>query len=39
MTEVFQPTGPVAGKVTKDKTTDLYVLGQGEKNGRMTQTA
>ncbi|WP_241827027.1 VCBS repeat-containing protein [Streptomyces graminilatus] len=39
VTEVFQPTGLVAGKVTKDKTTDLYVLGQGEISGRMTQAA
>jgi hypothetical protein len=39
VTRVFQPTGLVAGKVTKDKATDLYVLGQGEKNDRMTQAA
>ncbi|MFI6246986.1 FG-GAP and VCBS repeat-containing protein [Streptomyces sp. NPDC051016] len=37
--QVFEPTGLVAGKVTKDKATDLYVLGQGEKNGHMTQAA
>lgn len=39
VSEVFEPTGLVAGKVTKDKATDLYVLGQGEKNGHMTQAA
>ncbi|MFJ5310003.1 FG-GAP and VCBS repeat-containing protein [Streptomyces sp. NPDC088350] len=39
VTHVFEPTGLVAGKVTKDKATDLYVLGQGEKNDRMTQAA
>ncbi|WP_405843401.1 FG-GAP and VCBS repeat-containing protein [Streptomyces sp. NBC_01518] len=37
--DVFEPTGLVAGKVTKDKATDLYVLGQGYKNDRMTQAA
>ncbi|MDX3516533.1 FG-GAP and VCBS repeat-containing protein [Streptomyces scabiei] len=35
----FEPTGLVAGKVTKDKATDLYVLGQGYRKDRMTQDA
>ena len=39
LADVFEPTGLVAGKVTKDKATDLYVLGQGYKNDRMTQAA
>ncbi|MGW3442946.1 FG-GAP and VCBS repeat-containing protein [Streptomyces sp. NPDC001076] len=39
VTKVFEPTGLIAGKVTKDRTTDLYVLGQSEKNGHMTQAA
>jgi len=37
--DVLEPTGLVAGKVTKDKATDLYVLGQGCKNDKMTQAA
>ncbi|MEU8471417.1 FG-GAP and VCBS repeat-containing protein [Streptomyces sp. NPDC029006] len=37
--QVLEPTAIVAGKVTKDKATDLYVLGQGYKNGRVTQAA
>ena len=37
--DTLEPTALVAGKVTKDKATDLYVLGQGYKNDRMTQTA
>ncbi|WP_225825123.1 FG-GAP and VCBS repeat-containing protein [Streptomyces naphthomycinicus] len=36
---VLEPTEIVAGKVTKDKATDLYVLGQGYENGRMTEAA
>ncbi|MFG2940589.1 FG-GAP and VCBS repeat-containing protein [Streptomyces sp. NPDC048282] len=35
----LEPTGLVAGKVTKDKATDLYVLGQGYKNDKTTQVA
>ncbi|MFE2097806.1 FG-GAP and VCBS repeat-containing protein [Streptomyces sp. NPDC059468] len=35
----LEPTALVAGKVTKDKATDLYVLGQGYKNDKMTQAA
>ncbi|MEV6112186.1 FG-GAP and VCBS repeat-containing protein [Streptomyces sp. NPDC052109] len=35
----LQPTGLVAGKVTKDDATDLYVLGQGYQNGKATQAA
>ncbi|MEW2120308.1 FG-GAP and VCBS repeat-containing protein [Streptomyces sp. NPDC005474] len=34
-----EPTGLVAGRVTKDKATDLYVLGQGNNGDRMTQAA
>ncbi|MGW3205958.1 FG-GAP and VCBS repeat-containing protein [Streptomyces sp. NPDC001135] len=37
--EVLEPTAIVAGKVNQDKATDLYVIGQGYKNGRMTQAA
>ncbi|MEV5382238.1 FG-GAP and VCBS repeat-containing protein [Streptomyces sp. NPDC052721] len=37
--EVLEPSAIVAGKVNKDKATDLYVLGQGYKNGRVTQAA
>ncbi|MFC8518973.1 FG-GAP and VCBS repeat-containing protein [Streptomyces sp. NPDC057257] len=36
-TDVLEPTGLVAGKVTKDKATDLYLLGQGYHNDKMTQ--
>ncbi|MCI3278845.1 FG-GAP and VCBS repeat-containing protein [Streptomyces cylindrosporus] len=36
---VLEFTGLVAGKVTKDKATDLYVLGQGYHNDKMTQDA
>ncbi|MEU0942648.1 FG-GAP and VCBS repeat-containing protein [Streptomyces canus] len=36
---VFEPTGLVAGKVTKDKATDLYLLGQGYHSDKMTQDA
>ncbi|GAA3792830.1 FG-GAP and VCBS repeat-containing protein [Streptomyces phyllanthi] len=39
VTDVLEPTGLVAGKVTKDKATDLYVLGQGYRNDKMTQDA
>ncbi|MGW0840383.1 FG-GAP and VCBS repeat-containing protein [Streptomyces sp. NPDC002787] len=35
----LEPTGLVAGKVTKDKATDLYVLGQGYRKNKMTQDA
>lgn len=35
----FENTGLVAGKVTKDKATDLYVLGQGYHSDKMTQDA
>lgn len=37
--DILEPTGLVAGKVTKDKATDLYVLGQGYRNNKMTQDA
>ena len=37
--DILEPTALVAGKVTKDRATDLYVLGQGYKNDRMTQAA
>ncbi|MEU2156879.1 FG-GAP and VCBS repeat-containing protein [Streptomyces sp. NPDC019396] len=37
--DILEPTGLVAGNVTKDKATDLYVLGQGYKNDKMTQAA
>ncbi|MEU6664439.1 FG-GAP and VCBS repeat-containing protein [Streptomyces sp. NPDC046727] len=37
--DVLEPTALVAGKVTKDRATDLYVLGQGYKNDKMTQAA
>ncbi|MCX5332267.1 MULTISPECIES: FG-GAP and VCBS repeat-containing protein [unclassified Streptomyces] len=33
----FEVTGLVAGKVTKDKSTDLFVLGQGYHSDKMTQ--
>ncbi|MFM9449930.1 FG-GAP and VCBS repeat-containing protein [Streptomyces europaeiscabiei] len=36
---ILEPTGLVAGKVTKDKATDLYVLGQGYRKDKMTQDA
>ncbi|GGY92140.1 FG-GAP and VCBS repeat-containing protein [Streptomyces poonensis] len=35
--EVLEISGLVAGKVTKDKATDLYVLGTGYRKGKMTQ--
>lgn len=35
----FENAGLVAGKVTKDKATDLYLLGQGYHNDKMTQDA
>jgi hypothetical protein len=35
----FENTGLVAGKVTKDKATDLYLLGQGYHSDKMTQDA
>ncbi|WNZ09091.1 FG-GAP and VCBS repeat-containing protein [Streptomyces sp. 11x1] len=35
----LEPTGLVAGKVTRDKATDLYVLGQGYRKNKMTQDA
>ncbi|MBQ1091478.1 FG-GAP and VCBS repeat-containing protein [Streptomyces sp. B93] len=34
-----EPTGLVAGRVTNDKATDLYLLGQGYHDGKMTQDA
>lgn len=34
---VFESTGLVAGKVTKDKATDLYLLAQGTHSGKATQ--
>ncbi|AXG78371.1 FG-GAP and VCBS repeat-containing protein [Streptomyces paludis] len=37
--DILEPTGLVAGKVTKDKATDLYVLGQGYRDNKMTQDA
>lgn len=33
----FETTGLVVGKVTKDKATDLFVLGQGYHSDKMTQ--
>ncbi|MFI1730530.1 FG-GAP and VCBS repeat-containing protein [Streptomyces acidicola] len=39
VTDTLEPTGLVAGKVTKDAATDLYVLGQGYRNEKMTQDA
>ncbi|NUP16776.1 MAG: VCBS repeat-containing protein [Streptomyces sp.] len=35
--DLLEPTGLVAGKVTKDKATDLFVLGQGYHDDKMTQ--
>lgn len=35
----LEPAELVAGKVTKDAATDLYVLGQGYKNDKMTSVA
>jgi hypothetical protein len=35
----FEATGLVAGRVNGDRATDLYVLGQGYRNDRMTQDA
>ncbi|MER6494852.1 MULTISPECIES: FG-GAP and VCBS repeat-containing protein [Streptomyces] len=37
--DTFETTGLVAGKVTKDRATDLYLLGQGYHNDKMTQDA
>ncbi|WP_225836174.1 FG-GAP and VCBS repeat-containing protein [Streptomyces sp. NK08204] len=37
--DILEPTALVAGKVTADKATDLYVLGQGYTNDKMTQAA
>ncbi|MGW0768446.1 FG-GAP and VCBS repeat-containing protein [Streptomyces sp. NPDC002676] len=37
--DILEPTALVAGKVTADKATDLYVLGQGYKNDKVTQAA
>jgi hypothetical protein len=37
--DILEPTGLVAGKVTKDKATDLYLLGQGYHSDKMTQDA
>lgn len=37
--DILEPTGMVAGKVTKDKATDLYLLGQGYHDDKMTQDA
>ncbi|MFJ5777780.1 FG-GAP and VCBS repeat-containing protein [Streptomyces sp. NPDC093094] len=39
ITVTFEATGLVAGRVNKDNATDLYVLGQGYRNNRMTQDA
>ncbi|GHH86391.1 FG-GAP and VCBS repeat-containing protein [Streptomyces capitiformicae] len=39
MTDVLEITGLVAGRVTKDKATDLYVLGQGYRKDKMIQYA
>lgn len=38
-TDVLEPTGLVAGRVTKDGSTDLFLLGQGYHKGKMTQDA
>lgn len=35
----LEPAGLVAGKVTKDAATDLYVLGQGYRNDKATSVA
>lgn len=35
--DLLEPSGMVAGKVTKDKATDLYLLGQGYHNDKATQ--
>ncbi|WP_329336092.1 FG-GAP and VCBS repeat-containing protein [Streptomyces sp. NBC_00663] len=37
--DILEPTGLVAGKVTKDKATDLFLLGQGYHDDKMTQDA
>ncbi|MEU3254772.1 FG-GAP and VCBS repeat-containing protein [Streptomyces sp. NPDC006997] len=37
--DVLEPTGLVAGRVTNDKATDLFVLGQGYHDDKMTQDA
>ncbi|WP_329545885.1 FG-GAP repeat protein [Streptomyces sp. NBC_01356] len=37
--DILEPTALVAGKVTKDKAADLYILGQGYKNDKVTQAA
>ncbi|AKN70833.1 integrin-like protein [Streptomyces sp. PBH53] len=37
--EVLDPSAIVTGRVTKDSAVDLYVLGQGYKDGRLTQAA
>lgn len=37
--DILEPTGMVAGKVTKDKATDLFLLGQGYHSDKMTQDA
>ncbi|MEU9382430.1 FG-GAP and VCBS repeat-containing protein [Streptomyces sp. NPDC048279] len=39
VTDVLEPAGLVAGKVTKDSATDLFLLGQGYHKGKMTQDA
>ncbi|WP_251094635.1 FG-GAP and VCBS repeat-containing protein [Streptomyces sp. Caat 7-52] len=36
---VLEPSAIVAGKVTKDNATDLYVVGQGYENDKMVQAA
>ncbi|MFB7289665.1 FG-GAP and VCBS repeat-containing protein [Actinacidiphila glaucinigra] len=36
---MLEPAGLVAGKVTKDAATDLYVLGQGYRNDKATSVA
>ncbi|MEU1707452.1 VCBS repeat-containing protein [Streptomyces sp. NPDC005706] len=37
--DILEPSGLVAGKVTNDKATDLYVLGQGYRDDKMTLDA
>ncbi|GGW17332.1 hypothetical protein GCM10018980_08380 [Streptomyces capoamus] len=36
---VLEPSMIAAGRVTKDKATDLYVIGQGYEHGKMVQAA
>ncbi|CCK28265.1 integrin-like protein [Streptomyces davaonensis JCM 4913] len=37
--QLLEPAGLVAGKVTKDGATDLFLLGQGVHDGKQTQDA